>query len=275
MRKTKKKTWTKKMAEVWKNYQPPIRPSAQTLKVIEGYLNQKIKQKGQETKVLILGSTPEFRDLVLKKNLIPTVVDYSEDNNRALGSLKKVKKGQEIFVKQDWRKLKLDEKFDLVLAEASLTVLAKKDVPGFLKRVKDLLALDGYFLAKTWIRPSPKKQDLQQILRDYRKNYANRIFYTVAMGPLYSYFYNQKKNSIALKDFQAKLEKLYQQGILRQKEIQSTRCLGYKDLPLKLYIPLKSEIIKLMEKHFKIQAIKPSGFCNSKYFPVFVLRPKK
>jgi len=85
------KKWTLDMANAWKRMTPPIRPSRYDLAVFKQFLKQKVKDKGKNIKVLILGSTPEFRDLVNSKGLTAYVCDYNKDNYEALGLLKKTK----------------------------------------------------------------------------------------------------------------------------------------------------------------------------------------
>src|SRR3989344_2291429 len=61
--------WDLSMAEQWKFYKPPIRPSEAGLEIFGKYINEQIAQKGNDIKILILGSTPELRGRSQDQNL--------------------------------------------------------------------------------------------------------------------------------------------------------------------------------------------------------------
>lgn len=60
---TQKTRWEKKFARMWTNYVPPQRPSAAEIVLYTKYLRKLQKKKREKIKLLILGSTPELRDL--------------------------------------------------------------------------------------------------------------------------------------------------------------------------------------------------------------------
>jgi len=263
-----KKNWTLDMANKWKNYKPPIRPSKYDLEVFEDYIKEKLKQN-KDVKILILGSTPEFRDLASKHKLIPYVVDYNEMNNRALATLKK-HKGKEILIKQDWRKLKLKEKFDLVFAEASLNMLKEKEVPLILKNVKRLLKKDGVFLAKTWTRIPKSQLSLKKILETYRSKYKHLSFKNAANQEFHSYFYDRNKGSLKKQYFLYK--ELYEKGIITKKEFNSIEGLGYETNPLVIWLPFKEHLTKLVRKYMKVIKIIYPRQIGTNRLPIYVLK---
>ena len=97
---TQKATWNNYLAITWDKYLPPIRPYVEECEIFKAYLNIFIKQNGKTPKVLILGSTPELRDVAYSCGIEPVVVDYSKDNYEAMGTLCKVA-GNDRFVESN------------------------------------------------------------------------------------------------------------------------------------------------------------------------------
>ena len=82
----RRKAWSN-FARLWDNFEPPTRPSRHDIAVFRKYLDQKKRQKGKKTRILILGSTPEFRSIVSQRGLVPYVADYDKDNYISLTRL--------------------------------------------------------------------------------------------------------------------------------------------------------------------------------------------
>ncbi len=260
--------WTYDMAQKWKNYGAPIRPSKDDLRVFREFLEKKIKQKGKDVKVLILGSTPEFRDLVNSKKLTAYVCDYNKRNYKALTLLKKVR-GKEVLIVQDWRKLKIKDKFDLVFSEASLNMVKESEISPILRNAKKILKDDGLFLTKTWIRIPKNRLSWKKILKIYRTKYKGKSFKNYMNLYLHSYFYDKDHGSLHKQYLTMK--KLYEEGKITKKEFSSILGLGYETTPLVLYLPLRNEFSKIVKKHMKISEIvfpKPLGINK---IPIYVL----
>ncbi|MBW2982297.1 class I SAM-dependent methyltransferase [Candidatus Woesearchaeota archaeon] len=263
------KRWTLDMANKWKNYKPPIRPSKYDLEVFKKYIKEKAKKYGKDTKILILGSTPEFRDLVSKEKLTAYVCDYNKRNYIALTLLKKYK-GKEVLIQQDWRKLKLKDKFDLVLGEASLNMVKADEVPLILKSVKKILKDDGLLIFKMWVRLPRSALSLKKILKTYRTKYKNKNFKNCMNQQLHSLYYHKEKGSLHKQYLTFK--KLYEKGILTKKEFSTVLGLGYETSPLALYLPSKTEFSKIVRKYMKIVKIITPKQIGTNKIPIYVLR---
>src|SRR4030042_5364331 len=99
--------WSLDLAKQWEKYKPPSRPTSSEVDIYEKH----IKNLPKNSKILLLGSTPEIRDLAAKYKIKIVLCDWSEKICKALELLTKneLKEG---FSKQDWRKMKFREKFD-------------------------------------------------------------------------------------------------------------------------------------------------------------------
>ncbi len=272
--KRKKHNWNNEMARTWQRYKPPIRPSRYELAVFRRFLEQKIKENGKDTMVLILGSTPEFRDIINSKKLTAYICDYNKKNYNSFKLLKKTK-GKEVLIKQNWTKLKTDKKFDLVFAEASLNVVKKSEVPKVLANVNNVIKEDGLFLAKTWMRKPKSSLSFKKILSMYRKQskkYKDCHHFT----DLYnlSYLYDVKKDSASLKHMYFKMKELYEKNMLTKKEFNSFCGLAYETTPLEVYLPFKKDLSKIINKKMKLaEIIYTKPVCIDK-FPIYVCKKK-
>lgn len=92
-------SWNNYLAMTWDKYLPLIRPYFEELSVIKTYIQQYIITYENKPKVLILGSTPELRDVVYEYGIIPTVVDFSKDNYEGMSLLRRLS-GDDKFVEK-------------------------------------------------------------------------------------------------------------------------------------------------------------------------------
>ena len=69
--------WNKNLASIWTNNVAPSRPSNAEMCVYTKYLRELQSQCGQRIKMLVLGSTPEFRDWGFEQAIDISVVDKS------------------------------------------------------------------------------------------------------------------------------------------------------------------------------------------------------
>lgn len=265
------KQWDNAIAENWKNQLPPARPTDAELAVFRRFIEQKKAQKGTP-KILILGATPEFRDLIHGAGLTAYCVDYSRENYQGMELLKK-RAGKEIFFHQNWAEMQLPEKFDLILAEASLNAVSKDVVPEILDRIKKHLSEDGLFISKTWQRIPPAQVSVKKIVQEYREKYPKTNFKQMILLPLYSHLYDEEANHLSLKKIFDAVKKYYTEGLINDDEFQSFCNLGYETTKHKLYFPLKAEFEALIVDFSIVELALPEPV-GMNPIPTYVLRVK-
>ena len=74
----------------WAKTLPPARPAKEDIIIYRRFFNQ-YKNKNGKTKLLILGATPELRDLAASLKFDVTVADFNIEMIRALTPLRKIK----------------------------------------------------------------------------------------------------------------------------------------------------------------------------------------
>ena len=153
MNNTHKEKWAK-MSYIWGLVQRPGRPSDNDLKNYRDL----ILASGAYANVLILGSTPEIRDMLIdmKKegfDIQVTCVDMVEDMYHAMENLMKNTPVGERFANGNWLELsksfKLGE-FDIVIGDwVSVNVGTERET--FYSEIKKILKPDGYFIERAGI----------------------------------------------------------------------------------------------------------------------------
>ena len=156
----KKVGWDKKLAKEWGKYKPPSRPSSGEIRIYESY----IRELPRKSKILIMGSTPELRDLTAKYKIDTTICDWSEDVYRALKLLVK-HKAKETFIRGDWREMNFGEKFDMIIGDCSTTVVPYKDLDTVISNVSRNLVPNGLAIQRIWVRHKKEKYSVSKIVK--------------------------------------------------------------------------------------------------------------
>ncbi len=172
--------WNAERAKAWRKMQPPSKPSKSELMVYEKYINQK-KEKVAQPKILILGSTVEFRELAYSLKCKVTVVDYSKSYHDIISNdLSSVNKDNilksERFILSDWCKLIDNETikgelstFDIIIGDLAVGNVPPEELENFFENIAKLLKNDGYLLGKSiyyYTNRLPEKTAITKILDD-------------------------------------------------------------------------------------------------------------
>ena len=110
-----KKYWWE-LAKKWRDIRHPVRPSKGDLKIYEGFLNKE-KRRRKNLKILVLGATPEMRDLAAKYGSEVVVCDLSINMIIAMTELMRKENKNEIWIKASWITVPLKHNyFDVILS---------------------------------------------------------------------------------------------------------------------------------------------------------------
>lgn len=273
----KNNDWIKSnFAWCWvKFWQPPARPIPQELAYIKKVLEKQIRKKGANFSVLVLGSTSEYRDLLINLGCKATVVDFSRENYQILSEKMEHKQDYtkwENFIQNRWQNLDFHEKFDLVLGHFIFGVNPLQEWPDILKGIKQVLKTNGLFMTTSWIRLKKDKLDLKNILEIYKKKWTQKYdLWAAMMAPLFLCAYNAQEEYMAYKDLAEIIEKAWQKGEITQGDYQHFINCGFKEFDFKLTIPLEDKTSDLFSKHFrKVKKVYFKDYPSYQYIPLFV-----
>ena len=265
-------TWNNYLALTWDKYLPPIRPFPEELDIIKKYISVFIDENLRKPDVLVLGSTPEFRDILFEYEIMPVVVDFSKDNYEGMSALVR-NRGKEVFIKSDWMEMEKcigQNKFDFILSEAAFNVVSRDLAKKLYEICFGLLKDKGIMLIKEWIRFSNEKIELGKMLAEYRKSINSRGFYSHLCIPLILHFYDYNNEKIVLKEFDYRLKKLYEAAVITSKEWETISIHGYQNVDLQLYIPQISDFLNDMSLGGRLVNMHVIDKPNAQYHPIFV-----
>ncbi len=136
-------------AATWLKIYPPSRPSLGNIMAFKKLMFEAIKNKNN-VQVLLLGSTPELRDLFAKYHQLKvTVCDINMEMIIAMTNLMKRKTDNETWIKASWTTAPLRQNYyDLVFGDFVTGNVPRRDLLQMYQHINDLLKKDGYFITR-------------------------------------------------------------------------------------------------------------------------------
>jgi SAM-dependent methyltransferase len=265
-------SWAGKKVYDWTNYLVPARPSPPELRIVEEYL-RRLNDVIQTVRVAILGSTVEFRSLCHRYRAEVTVVEFSRRHYQVLSRQPMRFMGKETLREEDWRTMHTRTKYDLILGDLVLNVVAHDDITRILRNLGRSLADGGYCLLRTWVRTGDKKYDIRAVVAQHRQRTPRINFYTACLLPLHMCDYDFKNDSADYPAMTANLLAAYRAGLVKRDEYQY--CVDrWKFEGSAFSIPRKSAVERLKRRYFRIAAIRYGTDCFRRWAPLYILRKK-
>lgn len=190
------------------------------------YAIRKALGKRKEAKIIILGATPELRNLCLNLGFYTLAID---NNFEMIFNLEKNiikhKSEKNMIIKMDWLKTDFYLKnnfYDLVIGDGVTGQLLFKDLNRFFETIANLLKSGACFITRADVyQPDYPRSTFQNLLNNYRANKISLNEFILGIL-LYSdvshLFYDKKKRkryTYKVFDF---LKKMAQKGILTKRE---------------------------------------------------------
>lgn len=269
----KKDDWSSKdFVSHWKYYPAPARPTISELEFIE----KKIKEKGKEVKVLILGSTPEYRDMCGNLGIPVSCMDFSRSNYEYLTD-EVLNVPKETFIQGNWIDVKTDEKFDIILGDHSIDVVSRKDFHELMHNVSNMLKHGGLFMPRTFIRRKDETMSSKQMIKEYRQK---GYIYGIVAGTIRNIFIaacNPKEGTFTFKDLWNLVSVLYKEKLITKQELgYYGDNMGWRIFPeWKFFMPLEEEFEKQALAFYDIIEIfyGTEVYLGDRY-PIHVLRKR-
>ncbi|MBU4369683.1 hypothetical protein KKG58_02870 [Patescibacteria group bacterium] len=200
----------KTIANNWKLFCAPGRPSPRNILDYEKLLYSAIKGVKQP-KILILGSTPEFRDFLTKfKKAEITVCDVNIEMILAMTELMKNKKAatKEIWVKSNWKDMPLKKNYyHVVLGDYIIGNFPLKEYPQLFNKIRCVLDKKGCFVSRIFFYNPDAVENFNKAANKYLNRKVTRK--TITDFWMEAYFRGPYKKSGILsgKKFKEKMDK--------------------------------------------------------------------
>lgn len=152
-------------AQRWHSSGPPWRPSQDDIR-----LYQKLAEEKLRGSVLVLGSTPELRDLASRFSLLTVLVDISSSMIYKMTTLlQESDPTSEIWVKADWCDAPLPTNFfDAIIGDMPWWILSIEKQKKLCGKLALLLKPDGVLVTRIRIRDANRKSDdMRIVLKKY------------------------------------------------------------------------------------------------------------
>lgn len=274
--------WHQNKIYQWQLHKSPSRPSRIDIKIYENFLRKLKNFK----KVLILGSTPELRDLAHKYNKQVVIIDISLIMMQAMSELMRYKSKieKEIWVKANWLDNILAENyFDIVIGDLVVENIPFKLQGKFCQKISSLLKREGYFIVRE-VFLSDKNLSFDQIIEKYLqleditlrgKNLIGEfitdlMWCTARDHP--PYVWNTIKAINFFKKY-IKKEKSHKRKEKLKRILDDTCCLyGQEKI---WWVPPKKTYENNFKKYFKIiSAMNANDYYAGDYTSIFLLKNK-
>lgn len=286
------KSWNKQ-AKSWLHGTPPARPNIQDIAYLKEQVKNKLK-KVKKVKILVLGSTPEIRDMLsgFGAKVSVVCVDMSFDMIMSMTQVMKNTSKNEIWMRSNWIDSPLKEKyFDLIFGDAVLHNIHKKEQSVFLQHLVDLLKKDGQLVSRIVVHNNnvtSKVKDPDTIFKRFLEWPKNPWAATELIVTLF--FVTTKDGNMSSAKIKKFIDKYYNAKTsdyrTGNKKIDNwfdnPFDKGWLDTPKVFTVWNKSKTDTLLKKYFKIDDIFNSELLKKHpihefagdCFPTYTLTPK-
>jgi len=266
----------------WDRYTSPFRPS---LKDIDNY-SSVLKCFKKKRKILLLGSTPEIREILAEQDSSIVIADSSfQMISGMLAFSPLINQSKENWIRSDWMSLDsfLKNKcFDIVLGDLFLRNIDLELQDKCLKKISKLLKKGGYlvtrihFLNEDFVKLSSNKI-IESVFKEYRhKRIKTELIEDLITSRLFDKNTDFGNKKINKKAFLNNIEK-YKKSIRSKKEKLVLNNILEKWVGERTWVQRTSkEIDELLLKYFIIHNIKiADDYQDSEFYPIYVLKNKK
>jgi ribosomal protein S20 len=253
---------------------PLFAPKGKELKIYEKY----IKKCSKNSNALVLGATPEPRDLAIKYNLNCYAIDISQDMLDKYTKLMKYRKNPKNIM-QKWNWLTINFKkdfFSIVMGDASFNnLLTKKDNEKLVELLRKNIKDKGYVVLRQFFKSKLRTIPLKKLIDMYKNH---KITFTDFFAELrllipMSIYWDKKTYQMSSDDAFSYVDKQYKKGIITKK--QRDKIFLYEN-KLKNAVYPEKEFIDLFEKRgfMLIENFRGNKYRFQKYSPMLVFQKK-
>lgn len=269
-------TWDARLAKLWTYDVPPSRPSVAELAYYAKWANEYRNRAQRRLKMLILGSTPEFRDWGYEEYAEVAVVDCSIEYYSTISREMRHKAAEEELFISRWEDMSFNEEFDLVIGDLVLGNVDPNRFDEFISRVADALCPGGLFMGKSFIWDKEATQEPPEaIIQDYYANSKGIHPYTFINHRLGFSCLNRETKMIGFADMYRCLCDLEEDGVAHKDIMQVFGELGWSsEMIATFFAPTRDDLFCAAEPYFVLLEFGGVRQLYSEFFPTFVFERK-
>ncbi len=252
----------------WGKYSFPFRPSDGDIEIYKSVLGEFKNKKN----ILLLGSTPEIREIFSGLKLKIMVTDSSFEMMEGMVSFGNINTIKEKWIKSDWidlNKFFKNNYFDLIFGDLVLRNIESDQQNNFLKIIVGLLKEDGIFVNRVHCYDEKmSKLSLKEIVEKVLsfKNISQKTKEDLITSRLFDK-YTDKKNKVVDKQTFSKWIKKEEEEIV--KNIYKKWGGGKRTWIQRT----EKEILKMFKKYFNIEDKKIArDYIDSQFYPIYFLK---
>lgn len=266
--------WGEQLAIIWTNNVQPSRPSNEEMVIYTKYLRFVQKNIGnRKAKLLVLGSTPEFRDWGYEQNLDITVVDKSKEYYDAISKEIRHKNIKEKLIVSEWECMSFHDEFDVIIGDLAIGNVDSSRFDNFLECVRLALSDKGIFIGKSFIWKDDKiVHSPEEIIDIYRKkSYIHP--YNIINHMMALYCVDREKMELDFSVMYNLLKELEKNNYLTSDIMSYFENIGWNtEMKFKFFSPSQVYFREKINQH--LQFIKYE-FTNDEFtheFPVYIAK---
>ena len=274
--------WDNKLAMIWTKMVGPSRPTVSELAVYTKYAHMLRAKVNRRLRILILGSTPEFRDWAHEENMEVWVMDanpsYYETISRELHhkNILEDKNFQEHVLIDKWQNLDKKQFFDIIIGDLAVGNIPPAELEGTLQHISNALTPNGLYLGKSFFVPKnftlpPMEEVCEKLYTTHHgcHPYSYLSFY-LSMASI------DENNMLDFKKQYDLLLELNKKGLITNETLVYLKdTLSFvSKIPFKFHIPTRSHYEDLLNKFFHIAQVEYGMDVYSEHFPLYIATTK-
>lgn len=243
--------------KLWKTFEPPYIPSGAEIEFWEKAVRKIAKRKN--CRALVIGVTPEIRDLLSKHKIEVILVDINPVMYKAMNKLIKLKNPKEKFIKTNW--LEMDKVlpknyFDIVLSDSPHGNIRFSEFDKFNKNIHLILKRKGIFcLGAATVESRDKGISYETLIKIYKKDplkfkkFKWQRYYVFKTGFKDKKVFDRKNFGFKEGIFDKKIEEYFKKGKITKHDLEYLR---FNEGDYTGVFPTPAVFHKILRKYFKI-----------------------
>ena len=263
--------WSANDVHYWRAYVPPSRPSRFDLDLCTQYASEIKTRFHRQPRVLILGSTNEFRDWAFEESCDVTVIDNSEGFHAAISDDRKYKRAQERVVFRNWEDIQFAEEFELIVGDLVIGNIAPNNVELVIGKIKNALVPGGVFISKSYFfNPNRPFKSLNDVFSAYEASQKLNDPFPLLAYDLTVAAMDDKTFFMTFNKMHELVKNAHEQGRLSDKTMERYKEFGWEGDAFAFYVMPIPEWERLLGGYFAKYTVYFGPYPWSSDFPIYV-----